>query len=99
MEDDARNNLTNKDDPRLGRFVLDLPNQYVLRYGRLLHVQKFGDDAGNWRSTLFISAVGLAAIAMLTYSLHLGSGLVYVLLLVDGLIAALVKNQRFGRRH
>ncbi len=90
-------NRTNKDDPRLGQFFPR--NQNVFRYHGLPVVLKSGADAGNWRPALLVSALSLVIIGMLAYILHLGDGLVYILLLVDGVIATLVWNRVLGRRH
>lgn len=97
MDDDVTKNGTNKDDPRLGRFVPG--NQNVFWHGGVRIVLQPGSDAGSWRPALIILALGLVIIATLTYILHLSDGLVYILLVVDGIIAALVWNQIFGHRH
>jgi hypothetical protein len=53
---------------------------------------------GSWRSALLILTLSLVIIAVLTYVLHLASGLVYVLLLLAATLAGLVWNQVLGHR-
>ncbi len=97
MDDDEPQDTTNRNDPRLGKFVPS--NQNFFRYGGVLPLAlKSGSDFGSWRSAMLILAVGLVVITALTYVFHLGDGLVYVLLLGLAILAALVWNQVLGHR-
>ncbi len=96
MDDDTTRGTTDSNDPRLGQFVG--PKQGPVRLYGVPIALKPGSDAGSWRSALLILTVSLVIIAVLTYLLHLASGLVYVLLLGAATLAGLVWNQVFGRR-
>ncbi len=95
MDDDTTRGTTDSNDPRLGRFS-GLSEDRRL-YGAPIAL-KLGSDAGSWRSALLILTLSLVIIAVLTYLLHLASGLVYVLLLGAATLAGLVWNQVLGHR-
>ena len=96
MDDDTTEDTPKRNDSRLGQFVG--PKQGPVRLYGVPIALKSGSDAGSWRSALLILTLSLVIIAVLTYLLHLASGLVYVLLLGAATLAGLVWNQVLGHR-
>jgi len=96
MDDDTTRGTTNSNDSRLGQFVG--PKQGPVRLYGVPIALKPGSDAGSWRSALLILTVSLVIIAVLTYLLHLPSGLVYALVVGVAILAGLVWNQVLGHR-